>query len=163
MKNGFSQNEKLGRDKFQDFFKDKPKWTVTFTTDPYDHKDAWIKSAERTLAAEIKNRAPQYDCYDTCIMETIKYNELEKLYKEHTISEGMMVYFFGDTLYIFQLTKIDRLIEKNRIKVTHKSLPNSTVNFKEMKWIECYLIPKSYAYIYKKDEVNNTWNLINKP
>lgn len=159
--NEFQHNEELGRAKFADFFKNKPKWTVTFTTDPYDHKDAWIKSAERTLAAEIKNRAPQYEYYDTYIMEKIKYNELEKLYKENTISEGMMAYFFGDTLYIFQLTKINQLIKKNRIRLQMQLLPDSTVNYTKKVWKECYMLPKAYSYQYQKKD--NKWTLINKP
>ena len=159
--NEFLHNEELGRTKFQDFFKAKPKWTVTFTTDPYNHKDAWIKSAERTMAAEIKNRAPQYENYDTYIMEKIKYDELERLYKEHTISEGMMAYFFGDTLYIFQLTKINKLIKNNRIEIKYAWLPDSTVAFKRKIQKPCYYLPKAYSYIYKKE--NNKWKLISKP
>ena len=159
--NKYELNEKIGRNKFQDFISQMPKYTVTFTDDPYDHKDAWITSLDKKYAAEIKNRDIRYEAYETYIMEKIKYDELENLYNNKEIVDGMMVYFFGNTLYIFNIKKIDKLIKNNKIKMVYKWLPNSTVDKHKMIQKPCYLLPKAYSYIYKKD--NNRWNKIQEP
>lgn len=158
--NEFQHNEALGRAKFADFFKNKP-YTVTFTEDEFDHKDAWVTSTNKKYAAEIKNRSPRYEKYDTYIMEKIKYDELERLYKENVTVDGIMAYFFDDTLYLFNLKKINKLIEKGRIKIEYAWLPDSTVAFKRNIQKPCYYLPKAYSYIYKKED--NEWKLISKP
>lgn len=160
--NGFELNEKLGRDKFQSFImslKNNPR--VEFTQDKFDKKDAWVYINNRVYAAEIKNRDPKYENYDTYIMEKIKYDELERLYKNGEADDCMMAYFFGDLLYLFNLKTIDELLRNNQIQIIYKKLPNSTVEHKYDLEKPCYLLPKKYAFKYKFDSDNNKWKIVN--
>lgn len=157
----YQLNEQIGRDKFQDFINQMPKYTVTFTEDPYDHKDAWVTSTDKKYAAEIKNRDVRYEAYDTYIMEKIKYDELERLYKENVTADGMMAYFFGNTLYLFNLKLIDKLIKNNKIELVYNWLPDSTVNKHKMIQKPCYMLPKEYAHQYEK--IDNKWIRTDKP
>lgn len=159
--NGFELNEKLGRDKFKSFIdslKNNPR--VEFTQDKFDKKDAWVYINNRVYAAEIKNRNPNYEKFDTYIMEKIKYDELERLYKEGKAYDCMMAYFFDDLLYLFNLKTIDELLQNNQIKIIYKKLPNSTVEHSYDLEKPCYLLPKKYAYKYKYNSENNNWKLI---
>lgn len=112
-------------------------------------------------AAEIKNRNEQYEHYSTYIMEKNKYDELKRLYESNQIKDGIMAYFFGNRLYMFNLKSIDNLIEKNYIKLEYKWLPNSTVDFSQDVYKPCYLLPKTFAWQYEK--INNKWILKNRP
>lgn len=162
MNNKYKENEQIGRTKFASFIgslKGNP--TVKFTEDAFDKKDAWVYANDKIYAAEIKNRAPQYESYDTYIMEKIKYDELERLYNENKTVDGMMAYFFGDTLYLFNLKRINALLECGKIQLIYKKLPNSTVNHTYDLEKPCYLLPKEYAYLYKK--IDDKWKLISKP
>lgn len=158
--NQYQENELIGRTKFKSFItqlKGNPK--VEFTEYEFDNKDAWVYIKDKTYAVEIKNRSPYYEGYNTYIMEKTKYDELENLYKKNVTVDGMMAYFFDDTLYLFNLKKIDELLKEGKIELIYKRLPNSTVNHQYDLDKSCYLLPKEYAYIYRKDK-NNKWKRI---
>lgn len=150
-------NDIIGRAQFYSFinhFKGNPK--VTFTTDRYDKKDALVEFGDKKYACEIKNRSPKYEKCDKFIMEKVKYDELNSLCEKNETDDGMMANFFGDTVYLFNIKTIGKLIDEGEVVLQHRVLPNSNHEYKYDVDKLCYLLPKKYAYVYTKDK-NNQW------
>lgn len=59
-----------------------------------------------------------------------------------------MVYFFGDTMYLFSYRDIKKMITDKVVVLESKSLPNSTVYKTRDIDKETYLLPKQYAKKY---------------
>lgn len=160
--NGYQLNEARGRAKFADLMKNTST-TLEFTKDNYNHLDAFFTStvSGTTYGVEIKNRSPKDERYSTYIYEKIKYDEMVKKQTNKDTYECWMVYFFGEHSYIFKWSTIQKLIDKNKIQLTQKWLPDSTVNFTKNVLKPCYLLPKEYAW--KFEHTDDKWKVINKP
>lgn len=122
--------------------------------------DCFFKYGETIVGAEIKNRSQKYEHYDTYIMETSKLDYMRQLISNNKTNYCWMVYFFGDTCYIFNTKTIEALIEKGIIKETMETLPNSTVNKTKELLKPTYMLPKKYAMKLEKTDI---WRVISKP
>lgn len=157
---GFTQSEIIGRTKFSELIKSTETPNLAFTTDKYCQIDAVIKNKEGVYSTvEIKNRDIKYESYPTYMFEKSKYDFMMKCLDTGKFQNGLYVNFFGDTAYVFTLKDINYLVENNLIKLDTKWCPNTTVNTKFYKDKSCYLLPKEYAYQFKKDNETCTWKL----
>lgn len=122
--------------------------------------DCFYKHSKGIVGAEIKNRDKKFESYSTYIMEVAKYDFMTELLNDNKCNYCQIVYFFGDTAYLFNYRVIESLIRLHRISSTRIKLPNSTDNYQYDLYKTCYLLPKEYATKYKK--INGNWKLISK-
>lgn len=94
-------------------------------------------------------------------MEVGKYNAMTERIANGTMDSAQMVYFFGDTMLIFNYGTIKRLISNKIISEKLSYLPNSTDNFTHYTEKYAYYLPKEYAYHYKL--INGVWKQTSKP
>lgn len=80
---------------------------ITPTTDEYDSVDLFFTSKKgNKVAVEIKTRNPNYENFDTFILEQIKYDGIKKRMQEENANIGLYVNIFGDHLYIYNIEDI---------------------------------------------------------
>lgn len=160
--NGYELNEYNGRTKFKQLVSNGEN-KVEFTNDAFNHLDARITSTTTNYiyGVEIKNRKKKYDCYDTLIVETIKYDAMKEHQDSNDTNECILVYFFQDIAYVLKWTTISTLLDNNIVKLEYKWLPDSTVNYHKKVYKPCYQIPKEYAFKYQL--VQDKWKQIQKP
>lgn len=161
--NGYEKNEYNGRTKFKQLVSNG-KNKLEFTNDAFNHIDAFFTASTNDIyGVEIKNRQKKYDCYDTLIVETIKYDAMKEHQDNNDTNECILVYFFQDIAYVLKWSTINTLLDNNIINVEYKWLPDSTVNKHRMIQKTCYEIPKEYAFKYEYDSSIDRWKQISKP
>lgn len=146
--NGYQKSELIGRQKLQQFLLSKGVTDIYFTKGDYDRIDCFFKCKGKVVGVEIKNRNPRYESYDTYIMEKQKLDYMDILQNNGTTNNCWMVYFFGDTMYLFSYRDIKKMIADKVVVLESKSLPNSTVYKTRDIDKETYLLPKQYAKKY---------------
>ena len=146
--NGYQKSEIIGRQKLQQFLLNKGVTDIQFTKGDYDRIDCFFKYKDKVVGVEIKNRNPRYESYDTYIMEKQKLDYMDILQNNGTTNNCWMVYFFGDTMYLFSYRDIKKMIADKVVVLESKSLPNSTVYKTKDIDKETYLLPKQYAKKY---------------
>ena len=161
--NGYEKNEYNGRTKFKQLVSNG-KNRVQFTNDAFNHIDAFFTASTNDIyGVEIKNRQKKYDCYDTLIVETIKYNAMKEHQEKNDTNECILVYFFENIAYVLKWSTINTLLDNNIVNVEYKWLPDSTVNKHKMIQKTCYEIPKEYAFKYEYNSTLDKWKQISKP
>lgn len=154
-------NDLEGKHKFETFLNQKQVNDYKFTEYIYDRLDCFYKLKDNTIAVEIKNRDYKFESFPDYIMECAKYKAMKDAINNNEATHAQMIYFFGNTMYIFNFTKITRLFKKGIIKPIYSNLPNSTENYTHNLNKQVFYLPKQYAYKYRL--VDNKWTLISKP
>lgn len=160
----FQRNENNGRTKFKQLA-DNGFNKIEFTNDKFNHIDAYFTAltTNDVYGVEVKNRQKKYDCYDTLIVETIKYDAMKTLQDNNDTNECILVYFFEDIAYILKWSTINTLLSNNIVNVQYKWLPDSTVNKHKMVQKTCIEVPKKYTYKYIFDTTLGKWKQVQKP
>lgn len=81
------------------------------------------------VGVEIKNRSEKDQHFPDYIMELGKYNAMTRRINSAKIDTAQMIYFFGETMYVFNYATIRKLYSNKKIKPILTCLPNSNVNY----------------------------------
>lgn len=124
---------------------------IRFTGNEFDQIDLLFTAKNGYLCAtELKGRDDKFECYDTYIMEEIKYNGIKKRQQEENADVGLYVYLFSDKIYIYNVDKIKKVA-----KVSKRIMPAN--NFSQRKTEKVMYEFDKYIALAIYEKIDDKW------
>lgn len=102
---------------------------IRFTENTFDQIDLLFTTKKGYLCAtELKGRDDKFECYDTYIMEEIKYNGIKKRQQQENADVGLYVYLFSDKIYIYNVDKIKKVAKASKRTMPANNYSNGKVD-----------------------------------